>query len=61
MGQESIAPPEGLYTEKLAVLYTEQKLYDKAIEIYNELILKNPEKSAYFAAKIEEINILNKK
>ena len=61
MGQESIAPPEGLYTEKLAVLYTEQKLYDKAIEIYNELILKNPENSAYFAAQIEEINKLNQK
>lgn len=58
LGQESNTPPEGIYSEKLATLYTEQKLYDKAIAIYNELILKNPEKSDIFAARITEINNL---
>ncbi len=57
MGEESIKQPE-LYSEKLAKLYIQQGHFDQAIESYKKLNLKYPEKSAYFAAKIEEISKL---
>ncbi len=57
MGEDSNKQPE-LYSEKLAQLYIQQQHYAKAISIYEKLNLKYPEKSAYFAAKIEEINKL---
>jgi len=38
-----------LYTETLANVYAEQGLCDRAIMIYDKLILLYPEKSAYFA------------
>lgn len=41
-----------LVTETLARIYTEQGLYPKAIEVYKKLVLKYPEKNAYFAAEI---------
>lgn len=47
-------PPASENYAKILVL---QKKYDKALEIYQELILKNPEKSTYFAGKIEEIKL----
>jgi hypothetical protein len=52
---DSIKEPEELATEMLAIVYTGQKLYDKAITIYEKLILKFPEKSAYFGDRIEEL------
>ncbi len=44
-----------LVTEKMARIYEMQELYDKAIATYEKLILKFPEKSDYFAQKIEEL------
>ena len=45
-----------LMTETLARVYLEQKKYSKAIQAYEILILKYPEKSSFFADRISEIN-----
>lgn len=50
-GQIRIDPP---CTETLARIYSDQQLYDKAIEVYEKLILLYPEKNTYFASLIEE-------
>jgi hypothetical protein len=47
-----------LMTETLARVYLEQKKYDKAIQAYEILILKYPEKSSFFANRISDIKIL---
>lgn len=44
-----------LMTETLAKLYFEQKLYTKAINAFQILASKHPEKKEYFEAKIQEI------
>jgi len=44
-----------LVTETLAKIYTEQGLYPKAIDVYKKLVLKYPEKNAYFAVRITEL------
>jgi len=44
-----------LVTETLAAIYSEQMLYHKAIASYKKLMLKFPEKSRYFAGKIEQL------
>ncbi len=49
-----------LMTETLAKVYLEQKKYDKAIQAYQILILKYPEKSSFFANRISDIQNLQK-
>lgn len=47
-----------LMTETLAKIYLEQKKYQKAIQAYEILILKYPEKSSLFADRIHDIKML---
>jgi len=52
------ADNSSLMTETLARVYLEQKKYQKAIQAYEILILKYPEKSSFFADRISDIKIL---
>lgn len=51
-------PADSLMTETLAKVYLQQKNYKKAIQAYKILILKNPEKSGFFADQIRAIEKL---
>jgi hypothetical protein len=42
-------------TENYAQILVKQNKLEKATEVYNKLILKYPDKSAYFAAKLNEL------
>jgi hypothetical protein len=56
--RETAPDPTSLMTETLARVYLEQKKYIKAIQAYEILILKYPEKSSFFADRISEIKNL---
>ncbi|MGB7841503.1 MAG: hypothetical protein WBL21_01840 [Salinimicrobium sp.] len=58
LAEENLTTPEALMTETLARVYLEQKNYKKAIQAYKILILKNPEKSGFFADQIRAIEKL---
>lgn len=57
--RESEKENDDIFTETLASIYIKQKQYAKAINIFEKLSLKNPEKSAYFASRISELRKLN--
>ena len=46
---------KGIITESYAKILTMQGRKDKAVEVYEKLILKFPEKKTYFVAKIQEL------
>lgn len=54
----SLQENTSLMTETLAKIYLEQKKYQKAIQAYEILILKYPEKSSFFANQILDIKAL---
>ena len=58
LANEVKTDPAQLMTETLAQVYANQKKYKQAIQAYEILILKNPEKSAYFASQIQNIKNL---
>ncbi|MDD2380289.1 MAG: tetratricopeptide repeat protein [Mariniphaga sp.] len=55
---KSTAETDEIITETLANIYVEQKKYDKALDAFQRLSLKYPEKSIYFATRIKEIEKL---
>ncbi len=55
LAERSVSEDTGIASETLAKLYEAQGLIDKAIKVYQLLKLKYPEKSAFFAAKIKEL------
>lgn len=55
MARKSIEDSEKIVTETLAKIYAKQGNISKAKSIYNQLILKNPEKKSYFASLIRNL------
>lgn len=58
MAVNSISNNEDIVSESLAEILTKQQKFEKAIDMYKKLSLLNPEKSTYFAQKIEYIQKL---
>ncbi len=57
---KSITQNDDILSETLADIHLKQGNFAKAVEMYERLILQNPEKSVYFAAKIKGITVQEK-
>ena len=57
LGKKSIAKEGGLETETLAVVFEKQGKFAQAIEVYEKLIARNPEKNSNFAIRILELKM----
>lgn len=55
MALNSITLEEEIVSESMAHVYIKQEKWSQAIEIYNKLSLRNPEKSVYFAEQVKKI------
>lgn len=55
LSEKNKTSADNFVTENLADIFVRQGKKDKAIEIYEKLILKNPHKKTYFAEKIESL------
>ncbi len=58
--KQSVSENDDLLTETLASIYIKQKQFQKAINIFEKLRLKYPEKNTYFATRISDLEKLSK-
>jgi len=61
MAMKSITLNDDIVSETLAEIWARQHQYQSAIHIYQKLSLLNPDKSAYFAQKIQELQLAKDK
>jgi hypothetical protein len=57
MAHRSVEEDTEIVTETLAKIYVKQGLWSKAIDVYEKLSLKIPEKRLYFAERIHDIRL----
>ena len=56
LASKNLKVSDDFHTETLAKLMVKQGKHKRAVEIYEKLSLKFPEKRTYFASQIEKVN-----